>query len=142
MKSRKEVSAGGVVYRRNGDNINVIVCKDAYYHRWVLPKGLVEKGESPEITALREVREEVGVTTRLIDALGEPERYIYTSRGMRVFKSVYYFLLEYVSGDEQDHDKEMEEVKWVTLDEAVELVEYQGAKNVLLRAGEKIRNQS
>jgi 8-oxo-dGTP diphosphatase len=139
VKSRKEISAGGVVFRRHGDDIDILVCKDVHYHRWVLPKGLVEKGESPEITALREVREETGVTTRLIESLGEPERYIYTARGMRVFKSVYYFLLEYISGSEQDHDTEMEEVKWVSLEEGIDLVAYQGAKNIILRAAEKIR---
>jgi 8-oxo-dGTP pyrophosphatase MutT (NUDIX family) len=91
MKSRNEVSAGGVVYRRGEQDIKVLICKDAGYHRWVLPKGLVGSHERFEEAALREVREEVGVEARIVQTLGEPEKYVYTARGIRVFKSVHYF---------------------------------------------------
>jgi 8-oxo-dGTP pyrophosphatase MutT (NUDIX family) len=134
MASRDEVSAGGVVYRKTGDTIEVLICKDAGYHKWVLPKGLVGKGEALEQAALREVREEVGVTARVIASLGEPEKYIYTARGARVFKSVYYFLMQYESGSEVEHDHEMEEVRWMGIDQAVEMMGYKGAKDMLIRA--------
>lgn len=134
MKSRDEVSAGGVVYRRGETGIEVLICKDAGYHKWVLPKGLVGRGESFEQAALREVREEVGVTARLGAPLGEPEKYVYTARGVRVFKSVHYFLMEYESGSEAHHDHEMEEVRWVSIEEALTLLGYKGAKDVVTRA--------
>jgi 8-oxo-dGTP pyrophosphatase MutT (NUDIX family) len=134
MKSRDEVSAGGVVYRRGPNGIEVLICKDSSYHRWGLPKGLIGKGESTEQAALREVSEETGVSARLISPLEPPEKYIYTSRGMRVFKSVYYFLMEYESGSEADHDWEMEEVRWAKFDEAIDLMAYKGAKEMLCRA--------
>lgn len=135
MKSRDEISAGGVIYRRTEDDgVEVIICKDAGYHRWVLPKGLVAPGESYEQAALREVAEEAGVRGRLVGRLGEPEKYIYMSRGVRVFKQVHYFLLEYESGCVEDHDHEMEEVRWVPLDAAIDTVAYEGAKAVLRRA--------
>lgn len=133
LKSRPEYSAGGVVYRRSGETIEVLICKDAGYHKWVLPKGVRDKDESAEDTALREVREEVGVTGRIVASLGE-EKYIYTARGVRVFKSVQYFLMEYVSGSESDHDHEMEAVRWAAIDEAIDLMGYKGAKDVLQRA--------
>jgi 8-oxo-dGTP pyrophosphatase MutT (NUDIX family) len=134
MPSRNEVSAGGVVYRLGKNGYEILICKDAGYHRWVLPKGLVNKGEAHEQTALREVQEETGVTARLVAELGEPEKYVYTARGVRVFKSVHYFLLEYESGSEAQHDHEMEAVQWVTFDEALSMLAYQGAKNVVLSA--------
>jgi 8-oxo-dGTP pyrophosphatase MutT (NUDIX family) len=134
MKSRDEVSAGGVVYRRGERGLEILICKDAAYHRWVLPKGLIDPGEDSETAALREVREETGVIARLIGALGEPEKYIYTANGVRVFKKVHYFLLEYVSGSEADHDHEMEEVRWVSVDEAMAMLAYAGAKTMLRRA--------
>ena len=56
MKSRDEISAGGVVFRHGANGIEVLICKDAGYHRWVLPKGLVNRGESFEQTAVREAR--------------------------------------------------------------------------------------
>ncbi len=134
MKSRDEFSAGGVVYRRTPNGVQVLVGKDGSYHKWVLPKGLVRKSESPDQTAVREVEEEVGVKARIVEPLGDPERYIYTSRGVRVFKRVHYFLMEYESGSEAEHDHEMEEVRWTSVDEAIELMGYKGAKDVLRRA--------
>jgi 8-oxo-dGTP diphosphatase len=134
MKSRDEVSAGGVVFRRSIGGIEVLVCKASTYHKWVLPKGLVNKGETFEQTAVREVEEEVGVRARIAARLGEPEKYVYTARGVRVFKSVHYFLMEFESGNEKIHDREMEDVQWIPLDNAIELVEYKGAKEVLRRA--------
>lgn len=133
MKSRREVSAGGLVYRETPGGVEVLICKDAGYHRWVLPKGVVRKDEDLQAAAVRETQEEVGVEARVVAALGEPERYIYTARGVRVFKEVHYFLMAYVSGDEQTHDAEMEAVRWVPIDEAIETLAYEGAKNVVRR---------
>lgn len=140
VKSREEVSAGGVVYRKTADGVEVLICKSSSYHKWVLPKGWVEKGESFEQTALREVEEEAGVKTRIIAPLGEPEKYVYTARGARVFKTVYYFLMEYVSGSEADHDHEMEAVQWVELDKAGELLAYKGAQEMVARAKVLLEN--
>ncbi len=138
MKSRNEVSAGGVVYRSGANGLEFLICKDAGYHRWVLPKGLIGKGETPEQSALREVREETGITARLLEPLGEPEKYVYQSKGVLVFKSVYYFLMEYQSGDESLHDFEMESVQWFPFDEALSRLAYQGAKELLQRAYARI----
>jgi 8-oxo-dGTP pyrophosphatase MutT (NUDIX family) len=110
------------------------------HHKWVLPKGIVNKDESLEQAALREVREETGVQTRIVESLGDPEKYVYTARGVRVFKSVHYFLMEYISGSEADHDHEMEEVKWVAIDAAIEMMGYRGAKEVLIRSKAKLEN--
>lgn len=142
MKSRPEFSAGGVVYRRGPNGIEILIGKASSYKRWVLPKGLVKRSESYEEAAVREAEEETGVRVRLVAPLGEPERYIYTARGVRVFKQVYYYLMEYVEGSEQDHDKEMDEVRWVTFDEALELLAYEGARNVVRRAQEALTEQS
>jgi 8-oxo-dGTP pyrophosphatase MutT (NUDIX family) len=141
VKSRDEVSAGGVVYRRDGDKVEILVCKDAGYHRWVLPKGLVGKGESYEQAALREVQEETGIHARLVASLGEPEQYVYMARGVRVFKRVYYFLMEYESGSIATHDHEMEDVRWVSVDEALELLAYDGAKRMVTAARERIEKE-
>jgi len=140
VKSRDEVSAGGVVFRRNEDGLEVLICKDAGYHRWVLPKGLVGKGETYEQTALREVEEETGIKAKLIASLGDPEQYVYTARGVRVFKRVYYFLMEYESGSIDVHDHEMEDVRWVSVDEALEMLAYDGAKRMVRAAVERIES--
>jgi 8-oxo-dGTP pyrophosphatase MutT (NUDIX family) len=139
MASRNEVSAGGVVYRQGDNGVEVLICKDAGYRRWVLPKGLVGKGESLEGTALREVEEEVNVKARLVDSLGE-EKYVYKARGVVVFKSVYYFLMEYQSGSISPQEREIEAVQWLPIDEAIETLAYKGAKEVVKRAKELLKN--
>ena len=63
----EEVSAGGVVYRKLGDSCEFLIGKHSGYHKWVLPKGLVESGESYPETAEREVFEEVGVRAKVVD---------------------------------------------------------------------------
>ncbi len=138
MKSRNEVSAGGVVYRHSTNAIEFLICEDAGYHRWVLPKGQIGKGETPEQAARREVQEETGITARLLEPLGEPEKYVYRAKETLVFKSVYYFLMEFQSGDETKHDREMESVAWFPFDEAMDRLAYQGAKDMLKRAQARI----
>jgi 8-oxo-dGTP diphosphatase len=133
VKSRDEVSAGGLVVRRSERGVEVLICKDSFYHRWSLPKGIVDRGETYEQAAVREVREEGGVHARIVAPLGEPEKYVFTQRGVRIFKTVHYFLLEYESGSTEDHDTEVEEAAWMSLDEAIQRVAYSSIKNLLER---------
>lgn len=133
-KWRKEVSAGGVVVRAGEAGPEVLIAKDAGYQKWVLPKGLIGKGESAEETAVREVEEEGGVRARIVAPLGDPETYVYTARGMRVFKEVHYFLMTYETGSVESHDHEMEAVKWVSFAQALETLAFDGAREVVRRA--------
>ncbi|MDZ7586217.1 MAG: NUDIX domain-containing protein [Patescibacteria group bacterium] len=132
--SKREFSSGGAVYKKDGEKVLWLVCKHSGYHKWVLPKGLVEKGESLETTAVREVEEECGVKTRIVGKISDPERYVYTMDGVKIFKIVSYFLMEYISGEVADHDWEMEEVEWVEFEEAVKRLNFHGAKKVLTKA--------
>lgn len=138
---RNEISAGGVVYKKQEGRYLVLVCKHSGYHKWVLPKGRIEEGEELETTALREVEEEVGVKASIISSLGDPEEYVFTLNGEHIAKKVYYFLMEYVSGVETEHDFEMEDVRWTTFDEAIELMGYDGAKQVLGKARELLHSK-
>jgi 8-oxo-dGTP pyrophosphatase MutT (NUDIX family) len=132
--SKQEFSAGGAVYKKEDGQILWLVCKHSGYHKWVLPKGLVEKGEGLEETAVREVEEECGIKTKVVAKIHEPEKYIYTMNGTKIFKMVNYFLLEYVSGDVANHDFEMEEVEWLEFEAAKEKLNFHGAKKVLEKA--------
>ncbi len=129
-KSRREFSAGGVVYKGK----KWLVCKHSGYHKWVLPKGLVEDGESLKTTATREVEEECGIKTKIVAKIKEPEKYVYTFEKVRVYKQVDYFLMEYVSGDIKDHDWEMEEVEWLSFSKARAKLDFSGARKVMDRA--------
>jgi len=103
-----------------------------------LPKGHPEEGESPGEAALREVREEAGVVARLVEPLGDV-RYWYTREGQRIAKVVSFFLLDYVSGEVDDHDLEVEHARWMPLEEATSELTYAGEREMASRALSRTR---
>ncbi len=114
----REFSAGGVVVR--GKDVVVIVPtrRAADGSRVLaLPKGHVDPGESAIQAATREVREETGIVAEPVCELGE-SRYWYRRDGRTIGKSVAFFLFEFVDGDTADHDDEVEEVRWIALQQA------------------------
>jgi 8-oxo-dGTP pyrophosphatase MutT (NUDIX family) len=130
------VSAGGVVWRRAADGVQVVVCGRNDGLR-VLPKGTPDGGEAIEDTALREVREETGLEVRLGGSLGKIE-YWFTSRGVRYHKQVHHWLMEPTGGDIEAHDHEFEVVEWLPLDQALADLTYENERQVLRRAVEKL----
>ena len=132
--AQREFSAGGVVVR--GDDVLVIVPvkRDAAGNSVLaLPKGHPDGSETAEAAALREVREETGVSGELMGKLGDV-RYWYQRRGRRVLKLVTFFLVEYRSGDIADHDDEVEEVRWLPLAQAARSLTYAGEREMVVRA--------
>ena len=98
-----------------------------------LPKGHVERGETAAEAAQREVREETGMTGELVDQLGEV-RYWYQRGGRKIPKLVTFFLFEYRSGSDADHDSEIEEVRWLPLAEAAAELSYKGEREMVQKA--------
>ena len=131
---RDEVSAGGVVVR-GGDTIVIVPKRRAADGRRVvgLPKGHLDGDESPEQAAAREVREEAGVEVNLLEKLGDVN-YFYQRGGRRIAKHVSFFLFEYLSGEPADHDHEIEEARWVPLEEAARTLTYKGEREMVARA--------
>ena len=112
---------------------------------WALPKGRIDEGESGEATALREIAEETGVRGRAPEPLGEV-RYWFNWDGERVFKTVAFFLVRYESGRLGDipaeFRHEVEEVRWLPLDEAPALLAYRGEREMAARAATALAGQS
>jgi 8-oxo-dGTP pyrophosphatase MutT (NUDIX family) len=100
---------------------------------WGLPKGLVERGEEPAATAVREVGEETGLSAEVIQPLGDVS-YFYVWEGERVRKRVTFFLMRTTGGDVSQHDHELEEVRWFTMSEAIERADYRSERDVIERA--------
>jgi 8-oxo-dGTP pyrophosphatase MutT (NUDIX family) len=138
---REQVSAGGVVFRGERDGVEVVIVSVGGQNRWQLPKGLVEKGEKPEITAVREAREEAGVETEVIQHL-ETIEYWYAGldKGERVrfHKHVHFFLLRYVRGDTRDHDWEVNEARWVPIGDATRQLTFDSERRVMESARQLI----
>lgn len=166
---KQEHSAGGVVFKKidirySTFDIRYLLGLHSGYHKWVLPKGLIEPSESALEAALREIKEETGVTAKII---GEnpihTETYSYTAtfkpspddtnRRVAVYqesapgqtlvhKTVDFFLMEYVSGDPKDHDWEMSDAGWFTYDEALSKLAFAGERLALRKAHDTISKVS
>ncbi len=137
---RDRTSSGGVVFRRDeGGQTEIAIISVGTQRRWQLPKGMVEGSEKPEVTAVREAREEAGVETR-VKAHIETIEYWYAGLegGIRVrfHKHVHFYLLEYISGDTRDHDAEVNEARWVPIEEAAGQLSFEGERRVVERARE------
>lgn len=130
MAVKFEFSAGGVVIKREKTHTLILVAQHSHHHGWIFPKGLIGdkiKGEKKEETATREVKEETGVTAKIVKALS-PVDYWYQFEGEKIHKAVYYFIMEYVSGDIKDHDFEMENVEWLDSQEVEKRLTYKSDK--------------
>jgi 8-oxo-dGTP pyrophosphatase MutT (NUDIX family) len=110
-----------------------------------LPKGLIDPGEKPLEAALREVREETGITAVPVTKLGD-SKYVYVRSwgdGERVFKIVSFYLLRYESGEIDNIAEAMRvEVacaKWVRLEDAAKSLSYGGEKQMARRALEYVK---
>ena len=141
FETKEQVSAGGVVYRRRGEKIEVALISVGETARWQLPKGLVGRGETPEAAALREVEEETGLACEAVAELERVE-YWYFSKGgarrVRFHKFVHFYLMRHVSGDVSGHDDEVNEARWVGIEEAERMLAFKGERKVLAEAREKL----
>lgn len=141
LSTKIQVSSGGVAFRELGGQVEVILISVGPDNRWQLPKGLVDNGESPEETARREVREEGGVETALLQLIEKIE-YWYVSKQAgvptRFHKFVHFFLLRYLSGDPKYHDHEVNEARWVEISQAETMLTFESEKKVLAKAKEVI----
>ena len=157
---KREFSSGAVVYKKTANKLLFLLGKHSGYHKWVLPKGLIEKGEKGINTAARETEEEMGVKAKLIsDKPIHKETYfyfadfkkeqkdtrrvaVYQEEGggkIKVFKTVTFYLMEYVAGDPEEHGWEMEDSGWFEYKKALELMSFEGEKKALEKANKAIK---
>lgn len=135
-----EFSAGGIVFKKENNKVFILVSQHSGHHGWVFPKGKIGdhvENEGKKETALREVKEEAGVEGKILKTL-KPVTYWYKWEGKSIKKTVYYFLMEYISGDIKNHDWEMENVEWLPIEEVKKRLSYLSDKKVWKEAKELI----
>ena len=143
--TKTQISAGGVAFHQQGSQIEVALISVGEECRWQLPKGLVAPGESIEAAAMREVYEEAGIITEMVDEIDKVEYWYYSKdRNVRVrfHKFVHFYLLLYRSGDVRHHDHEVNEARWVEIDRACEMLAFKTEKKVVMRAKEMLSSFS
>jgi 8-oxo-dGTP pyrophosphatase MutT (NUDIX family) len=141
IPTTREVSSGGVVYRRGDDGIEVVLASRRTRRgqlAWGLAKGGIESGESREQAAIREVREETGLTAEIEADLGDT-KYMYVWDDIRIRKTVHFFLMRHTGGDVDDRDDEMEEIRWFPMERAIKRAAYRGERDMLVKASELLR---
>ena len=114
--------------------IEILLAQHSQHHGWVFPKGLIgdrddNKHEGKEETATREVEEETGVKAKILRPL-TPVVYWYQWENEKRKKTVYYYIMEFISGDFEKRDHEMEDVEWLSIDKVEERLTYSSDKKV------------
>lgn len=137
MKFKTEVSAGGIVYRNVNGKILWLIVQHSQHKGWVFPKGLIgdkKENELMDQAALREVEEEGGIKAKIVSKLEKPVSYMYRFKDTLIRKTVFYFLMEYVSGDPKDHDWEVSEAKFLKEDEIQKTLSFKSDKEAFEQA--------
>lgn len=133
----EQESAGGVAVRTIDGSKRTVLIRTSSEGRWQLPKGIIDPGETPEIAAMREVREEAGITCEILQPIDVIEYWFfgnYDGTRKRYHKKVHFFLMRYISGSIDDHDHEVVEARWVTFDEAVSMLHFKTEKDLVSKA--------
>ena len=142
-KWKREISAGGIVYKKQGDQTFILMIMpmgrnfgppEGY---WTFPKGKIDEGEGKSQAAIREVKEETGVTAKILEDLS----YIKFFKNQdKVIKFVHFFLMEFLSEDPHDHDREVAKVEWVKLEEVDARLKWDHDKEIYKKAYARLTN--
>lgn len=137
MKTQIQKSSGGIVFKKTKDGILWLITQHSQHKGWVFPKGFIgdtDSTESMENAALREVEEEGGVKAKIVNDKYIETSYQYQMGRVLIKKTVYYFLMEYLSGDPANHDWEMMDAKFVPEDEVKKTLTYKSDQEAYEKA--------
>ena len=130
----REYSAGGIVFRKDKNKIRYLLIKDSN-NKWTIPKGHIEEGEKARVAALREIKEETGLSKLEIARELEATGYFFCREKDLILKTVYLFLIESEEKENLKPDKnEVKGAMWFTDKDAIKNVGYNNIKDMLSKA--------
>lgn len=130
----EEVSAGGIVFRRDGERTFYLLIRDPY-RNWGFPKGHLEEGEEPSVAALREVGEETGLRELELRAAVETINWTFRFRGRQIHKVCHFFLMETEQRRTTPQAAEgITACRWASYEQATKMIAYDNARAVLAQA--------
>lgn len=135
LRTARATSAGGVVHRAESGRVEIVLVHRRAPPLWALPKGTPDSGESLPETATRETREETGLEVEIEGPISAIT-YFFVHRRTRFHKTVHFFLMRPIGGRLDDHDHEFDEVRWVQVEEALQLMTHATEREVVQRAAE------
>lgn len=124
------------------ERLEVALIRVGRYNRWQLPKGTVEADETREDAALREVREETGLTAEIIEPIETIEyRYRCMEEGQWIHfhKFVSFYLMRFIHGSVMDHDHEVQEARWVEIGLAIRMLAFDNERRLVVAARHRLR---
>ncbi|RSX52158.1 NTP pyrophosphohydrolase [Bifidobacterium goeldii] len=137
----REYSAGGLVFDEQG-RVAIIARHSRNGHlEWCLPKGHIEKGETPQQTAVREVHEETGILGEVVESIATID-YWFTGTSQRVHKLVHHFALRQIGGEltvDGDPDHEAEDAIWVNFDDLDDVLSYPNERKIAWLYARKLK---
>ena len=125
MKLKIETSACGIVFKKVNDEIHWLVIRHSIYKKWTFPKGLIGdkvEQETAITAAIREVKEEGGINAKIVHAEPFVVNYTYKFGEYLIKKTVYYYLMQFISGDVKDHDHEVSDASFENEEEVKKLL--------------------
>lgn len=142
----EEHSAGGIILKEDGDSVKVLLIKNAALRDpakayWGFPKGHLEKGESEEDAAVREVKEETGLVVEILEKIDD-QKYIFTHPQNGVIaKTVTIFLMRYLQGEPTAQENELLELGWFSPNDALEILSFNTDKAMLKKALARVNEE-
>ncbi|MEK6951937.1 MAG: NUDIX domain-containing protein [Nanoarchaeota archaeon] len=128
MKLKIETSAGGIVFKKVQNEIHWLVIRHSIYNKWTFPKGLIGdkvEQESAKSAAIREVQEEGGIKAKIVADEPFVVNYTYKFGEFLIKKTVYYYLMKFLSGDVKDHDHEVSDASFENEEEVKKLLSFE-----------------
>ncbi len=132
----KEKSCGALVYRKHGDKLQLLILRHRMGGHWSFPKGHVEEGETEVQTALREVKEETGLSIQLFEGFREQVSY---SPRPGIKKDVVYFLGFAQDSRTKRQEEEISEIRWIDLDQTYQYLTYENDRRLIQSAKRYMR---